>query len=35
LNEWTEYGINLIMATLDVDRIKAEVEMAWIQASYI
>jgi uracil DNA glycosylase len=35
LNEWTEYGINLIMSTLNVDRMKAEVEMAWIQASYI
>jgi hypothetical protein len=35
LNEWIEYGINLIMSTLKVDRIKAEVEMSWIQGSYI
>lgn len=34
LKEWTEYGINLIMSTLKIDRIKAEVEMSWIQASY-
>jgi hypothetical protein len=35
LNEWVEYGINLIMSTLNVDRIKAETEMSWIQGSYI
>lgn len=35
LNEWIEFGINLIMSTLKVDRIKAEVEMSWIQGSYI
>lgn len=35
LNEWVEYGINLIMSTLNVDRIKAEMEMSWIQGSYI
>lgn len=35
LNEWIEYGINVIIYEMLVDRTKAEIEMSWIQSSYM
>ena len=34
LQEWIEYGVNTVMSEMGCDRIKAEIEMSWIQASY-
>jgi hypothetical protein len=35
INEWIEYGVNTIMSEMGCDRTKAEIEMSWIEASYM
>ena len=35
LQEWIEYGVNTIMSEMGCDRTKAEIEMSWIEASYM
>ena len=35
MSEWIEYGVNTIMSEMGSDRTKAEIEMSWIEASYM
>ena len=35
MNEWIEFGVNTIMSEMGCDRTKAEIEMSWIEASYM
>ena len=35
MSEWIEYGVNTIMSEMGYDRTKAEIEMSWIEASYM
>ena len=35
LQEWIEYGVNTVMSEMGCDRTKAEIEMSWIEASYM
>jgi len=33
--EWIEYGVNTIMSEMGYGRTKAEIEMSWIQSTYV
>ncbi len=35
MDDWIEYGVNTIMSEMGCDRTKAEIEMSWIETSYM